>query len=226
MVAEVVHTCTYDHLFHTAKTGICIAQTTAEICENNSKCWIEEPLQQQASIQVLNSNVIYVYTTYIFILYNIYTTYLHIYEQLYTYYITMFTYSINGLTIKESSQSLEFPILQIRCGAPNGLTRWHWKGKKSPTVPHPEMVCWGSSKKKTVEFLKGFKSQKKPTRNFEVRDIETSHSLFLCNHETNLGSILQPWSQKLKNSYPMTGIHETDWHMKTYIFSLIFMVFM
>lgn len=156
MVAEVVHTCTYDHLFHTAKTGICIAQTTAEICENNSKCWIEEPLQQQASIQVLNSNVIYVYTTYIFILYNIYTTYLHIYEQLYTYYITMFTYSINGLTIKESSQSLEFPILQIRCGAPNGLTRWHWKGKKSPTVPHPEMVCWGSSKKKTVEFLKGF----------------------------------------------------------------------
>ena len=26
------------------------------------------------------------------------------------------------------------------------------KGKKSLTVPHPEKVCWGSSKKKPLEF--------------------------------------------------------------------------
>lgn len=108
----------------------------------------------QRDLCIYNIHIYIIYTLHIFV-------YIYIYEQLYTYYITMFTYSINGLTIKESSQSLEFPILQIRCGAPNGLTRWHWKGKKSPTVPHPEMVCWGPSKKKTVEFLEGFKSKEK-----------------------------------------------------------------
>ena len=136
------------------------------------------------------------YTKYAYV-YVVYALHIYIYMNNYIHTILLCLHIplmvLWVLTIKESSQSLEFPILQIRSGAPNGLTRWHWKGKKSPTVPHPEMVCWGSSKKTSVELLMGFKSKKKPKRKFEVRDIETSHSLFLCNHETNLGSFcLQP----------------------------------
>ncbi len=48
---------TYDHRFHRAKTGVYMTQTTAEIYEINSKWWMEEPVQKQAPIQVLNSNV-------------------------------------------------------------------------------------------------------------------------------------------------------------------------